>query len=137
MSNEFQKYSKGNETRYVLESASGGGTSAGAGATLSRPVGEVQSRNMSKKPENATAKPRNHVALNAAGRSGGGAHKNRKRELKIPWTGSIITRTLMILYLLCGSIATHCSASRFVLNNRYGVSSMNGLAYKLFLPNRA
>lgn len=44
MSNEFKKITSPNETRYVLESASGGGTSAGGIASVSSPMGGVRKR---------------------------------------------------------------------------------------------
>ena len=129
MSNEFRKYSKDNETRYVLESASGGSSSAGAIASVSKDMNLIQSRDMetetmmpsntfagSKKNKLGTAgqlkgsikrpahrgdlvggdaqqegkavkttpttAPRNYVAKNAAGRSGAGAHIDKKRAAK-------------------------------------------------------
>jgi hypothetical protein len=45
MNQEFKKIAKGDTTRYILESASGGGTSTGSGASVSKPVGGVQHRN--------------------------------------------------------------------------------------------
>lgn len=85
MSNEFRKYSKGSEIRYVLETSSGGVTGASnissspvtAGKTARRMEQEGKAVNTT-----PTTAPRNYVARNAAGRSGAGAHRDEKRAAK-------------------------------------------------------
>jgi len=88
MTNEFKKIDQGNITRYVLENASGGGTSSGSVASVSMPMGGMQRR----KGDNLIAQegdkkkvpastPRNFVAKNAKS-SGAGAHKDKKKEAK-------------------------------------------------------
>ena len=88
MTNEFKKIDQGDITRYVLENASGGGTSSGSVASVSMPIGGMQRR----KGDNLIAQegdkkkvpastPRNFVAKNAKS-SGAGAHKDKKKEAK-------------------------------------------------------
>jgi hypothetical protein len=86
MNNEFKKQTIGNITRYVLESASGGGTSAGSVASVSTALGGVQRRpkdsifaQEEKKKE--APKPRNFVAKNAK-MGGAGQHKDKKKAEK-------------------------------------------------------
>ena len=86
MNNEFRKQTIGNITRYVLESASGGGTSAGSVASVSTALGGVQHRpkdsifaQEEKKKE--APKPRNFVAKNA---KMGGAGKMKDKSKTIP-----------------------------------------------------
>jgi len=75
MNNEFKKIKNNNETRYVLETATAGATSAGVVATAEKELGEVQ-----KRTADAT-KPRNFVAKNAK-MGGAGKHKDKKKEQK-------------------------------------------------------
>ena len=79
MNNEFTKKQGPNETRYILEFASGGGTSSASIA--SSPTNQdsilVQSRSGPKE----VSKPRNFVAKHAQ-TSGAGAHKDRKKAAK-------------------------------------------------------
>ena len=87
MTNEFKKISQGDVTRYVLENASGGGTSAGSVASVSMPIGGMQRR----KGDNLIAQegdkkkvpastPRNFVAKNAK-TAGAGAHKDKSKTI--------------------------------------------------------
>jgi len=82
MNNEFKTKIYKDATVYVLESATGGSTSAG-GATLSKPLGKdqivMQSRNGPK--EIPASKPRNFVAKNAK-MGGAGQHKDKKKAEK-------------------------------------------------------
>ena len=71
MTTEFKKIKQGNITRYVLETATAGATSAGAIATSERSVGEVQAR-VPQKPRQGPLKPQ----------TGGGSHRDRKKEQK-------------------------------------------------------
>ncbi len=87
MTNEFKKISQGEITRYVLETATGGGTSAGSVASVSMPMGVTRKRGDNllaqegdKKTVPATT-PRNFVAKNAK-TSGAGAHKDKKKAAK-------------------------------------------------------
>ena len=88
MNNEFKKVSNGTETRYILESATAGSTSASSVANNPSSLGKVQRRN----PDNILAqegdkdkvpanKPRNFVAKNAK-MGGAGAHKDKKKAAK-------------------------------------------------------
>lgn len=77
----------GIDTRYVLETATGGGTSAGSVASVSMPMGGTRKRGDNllaqegdKKTVPATT-PRNFVAKNAKS-SGAGAHKDKKKAAK-------------------------------------------------------
>jgi len=88
MNNEFKKLSQGDVTRYVLENASGGGTSSGSVASVSMPMGGMQRRKgdnliaqESDKKKVPASTPRNFVAKNAKS-SGAGAHKDKKKEAK-------------------------------------------------------
>ena len=86
MNNEFKKTSQGEVTRYVLESASGGGTSAGGVASVSMPIGGTRKRGdnliaqegdkiivpVTQKPRLGPLKPQ----------TGGGAHRDKKKEKK-------------------------------------------------------
>jgi len=87
MTNEFKKISQGDVTRYVLENASSGGTSAGSVASVSMPIGGMQRR----KGDNLIAQeadkntvpastPRNFVAKNAK-TAGAGAHKDKSKTI--------------------------------------------------------
>lgn len=75
MTKEFKKLTKGDETRYVLETMTAGATGASSIATAEKDLGEVQRRN----PE--PPKPRNFVAKNAK-MGGAGAHKDKKKDQK-------------------------------------------------------
>ena len=89
MSTEFKKISSNqNQTVYVLESATGGDTSAGAVSSNTVAVGGVQRR----KPKDSiivqsyekkipASVPRNFVAKNAK-TGGAGAHKDKKKAAK-------------------------------------------------------
>lgn len=88
MNNEFTKIKNKTETRYVLETASAGGTSAGAIASVSSSVGGVRKRsdNILAQETDGTQKagpsrPRNFVAKNAKA-GGAGAHRDKKKEQK-------------------------------------------------------
>jgi hypothetical protein len=88
MNDEFKKLSQGDVTRYVLENASGGGTSSGSVASVSMPMGGMQRRKgdnliaqESDKKKVPASTPRNFVAKNAKS-SGAGAHKDKKKEAK-------------------------------------------------------
>jgi hypothetical protein len=86
MNNEFKKHSNGTETRYVLESASAGATSAGAVSTSAGSVGGIRKRgdNLLAQEANKKAeapKPRNFVAKNAM-MGGAGAHADKKKAQK-------------------------------------------------------
>jgi len=84
MNNEFKKTSQGEVTRYVLESASGGGTSAGGVASVSMPIGGTRKRGdnlIAQEEQKEAPKPRNFVAKNAK-MGGAGAHKDKKKAEK-------------------------------------------------------
>jgi len=87
MNNEFKKLSQGDVTRYVLESASSGGTSSGSIASTSMPIGGTRKRGdnliaqESNKDTVPASTPRNFVAKNAKA-GGAGAHKDKKRAEK-------------------------------------------------------
>jgi len=84
MNNEFKKISKDDVTRYVLESASGGGTSAGNVASVSKAMGGVQSRsNLLVQDTSQSLTPRSpvaHAAQKVA--KGSGKHTDRKQQSK-------------------------------------------------------
>ena len=87
MNNEFKQISKGDITRYVLESGSSGGTSSGSVASVSMPIGGTRKRGANLIAQEADKKtvpattPRNFVAKNAKS-SGAGAHKDKKKAAK-------------------------------------------------------
>ena len=87
MNNEFKQISKGDITRYVLESGSSGGTSSGSVASVSMPMGGTRKRGDNLITQEADKKtvpsstPRNFVAKNAKS-SGAGAHKDKKKAAK-------------------------------------------------------
>jgi hypothetical protein len=84
MNNEFKKISKDDTTRYILESASGGGTSAGSIATAPKSMGGVQRRdNLLVQDANQKLTPRSpvaHAAQKVA--KGSGRHTDRKQQSK-------------------------------------------------------
>lgn len=86
MKHEFTKIKLENETRYVLETSSAGGTSTAGGATVSQALGSVHRRTKeAAKPTSTPPTVRNPVAKNASAAIGGGAagsHKNRKKASK-------------------------------------------------------
>jgi len=72
MNNEFKKIKQQNNiTRYVLETATAGSTSAAMVPTMDKSVGEVQAR-VPQKPRQGPLKPQ----------TGGGAHRDKKKEQK-------------------------------------------------------
>jgi hypothetical protein len=83
MTKEFKVKKFKDATVYTLESASGGGTSAGAVASVSSPVGGVQRRAslVTSEEKKDAPKPRNFVAKNAK-MGGAGAHKDKKKDQK-------------------------------------------------------
>lgn len=85
MTNEFKKVKNDGETRYVLETATGGATSAGAVATVPGALDKVKKRGsilaQEAGKEKDAPKPRNFVAKNAK-MGGAGAHKDKKKEQK-------------------------------------------------------
>ena len=87
MNNEFKQISKGDITRYVLESGSSGDTSSGSVASVSMPIGGTRKRGANLIAQEADKKtvpattPRNFVAKNAKS-SGAGAHKDKKKAAK-------------------------------------------------------
>lgn len=88
MNTEFKKIDQNkNQTVYVLEDASSGGTSAGSVATVSKPLGGVRKRGQNliaqegDKDKIDAGKPRNFVAKNAK-MSGAGTHKDKKKAEK-------------------------------------------------------
>jgi len=86
MNNEFKKLSQGEVTRYVLENASGGGTSSGSVASVSMPIGGTRKRGNNLIAQEADKKtvpastPRNFVAKNAK-TAGAGAHKDKSKTI--------------------------------------------------------
>jgi hypothetical protein len=84
MNNEFKKISKDDTTRYILESASGGGTSAGSVASVSKSIGGVQRRdNLLVQDTSQKLTPRSpvaHAAQKVA--KGSGRHTDRKQQSK-------------------------------------------------------
>ena len=86
MSKEFKKIKSGKDTRYVLESASGGGTSSGSIASVSSAMGGTRKRGDNLLAQEAgnkkeAPKPRNFVAKNA---KMGGAGKMKDKAKTIP-----------------------------------------------------
>lgn len=84
MNNEFKKIKNNSETRYVLETATGGSSSAGVIATAPKRTGKVQARGSilaQESDKKKESKPRNFVAKNAK-MGGAGAHKDKKKEQK-------------------------------------------------------
>ena len=86
MNQDFKIKKYKDATVYTLESASGGGTSAGAVASVSSPFGGVRKRggNLIAQENDKKAeapKPRNFVAKNAK-MGGAGAHKDKKKAAK-------------------------------------------------------
>jgi hypothetical protein len=87
MKKEFSVKKYNEATVYTLESASGGGTSAGAVASVSMPMGGVRKRGdnliaqEANKDKVPATTPRNFVAKNAKS-SGAGAHKDKKKAEK-------------------------------------------------------
>jgi len=86
MNNEFKKTSQGEVTRYVLESASGGGTSAGGVASVSMPIGGTRKRG-----DNLIAQEGDKITVPVTQKprlgplrpqTGGGAHRDKKKEQK-------------------------------------------------------
>ncbi len=86
MNNEFKKIKSSEETRYVLESASSGGTSSGGIASVSSALGGPRKRGdnllaQEASKEKEAPKPRNFVAKNA---KMGGAGKMKDKSKTIP-----------------------------------------------------
>lgn len=87
MNNEFKKIKNNNETRYVLETMTAGGTGASNIATASGVAGKMQKRpgnilaQEADKQKVPAEKPRNFVAKNAK-MGGAGAHKDKKKAAK-------------------------------------------------------
>ena len=80
MKHEFTKIKSDNETRYVLETASAGGTGAGAVASVSQPLGAVQRRTREETVKvPVTQKPRQGVLKT---QTGAGQHRDKKKEQK-------------------------------------------------------
>ena len=83
MNNEFKKSKTNNETRYVLETATGGGTSAGSVASVPGALGGVRKREdniLAQEADKTSPKPRNFVAKNAK-MGGAGAHKDKSKTI--------------------------------------------------------
>jgi hypothetical protein len=83
MTNEFKKITGATETHYVLETATGGATSAGSIASVPGGVGKVQKRGnlLAQEEKKEAPKPRNFVAKNAK-MGGAGQHKDKKKAAK-------------------------------------------------------
>jgi hypothetical protein len=83
MTSEFKKIKNNEDTHYVLETATGGATSAGAVATVPGALGKVKKRedNILAQEKKETPKPRNFVAKNAK-MGGAGQHKDKKKAEK-------------------------------------------------------
>jgi hypothetical protein len=81
MTSEFKKIKDNNDTRYVLETATSGATSAGVVATApgKRREDNILAQEANKKKE--ATKPRNFVAKNAK-MGGAGQHKDKKKAVK-------------------------------------------------------
>jgi len=81
MTSEFKKIKDNNGTRYVLETATAGATSAGAVATAPGKKREdsILAQEANKKKD--APKPRNFVAKNAK-MGGAGQHKDKKKDVK-------------------------------------------------------
>ena len=82
MNNEFKKFISKNETRYVLETATSGGTSAGAVASNPGVVGELQLRlqELKAKIDVPTKKPRNPVGMGSTQGRGTQKHQDTQRK---------------------------------------------------------
>jgi len=78
MTSEFKKIKDNNDTRYVLETATAGATSAGVVATA---PGKKRSDSILAQEKKETPKPRNFVAKNAK-MGGAGQHKDKKKAAK-------------------------------------------------------
>ena len=83
MTSEFKKIKDNTDTRYVLETATSGGTSAGAIASVPGGLGKVQKRGnlLAQEEKKEAPKPRNFVAKNA---KMGGAGKMKDKNKIIP-----------------------------------------------------
>ena len=81
MNTEFKTKNYKDATVYVLENASGGSTSAGSVATVSKPLGKDQLVMQSRMGPKEAPKPRNFVAKNAK-MGGAGQHKDKKKAEK-------------------------------------------------------
>ena len=84
MKHEFKKIKGQSETRYVLETASAGGTSAGSVASVSGTLGGVRKRDnllAQEADKKSVPAPRNFVAKNAK-MGGAGQHRDKKKEQK-------------------------------------------------------
>lgn len=83
MNNEFKKIKNNSETRYVLETATGGATSAGSVASVPGALGGVKKRQdniLAQEADKPANKPRNFVAKNAK-MGGAGAHKDKSKTI--------------------------------------------------------
>ena len=78
MTSEFKKIKDNEDTRYVLETATAGATSAGVVATA---PGKKRSDSILAQEKKETPKPRNFVAKNAK-MGGAGQHKDKKKAAK-------------------------------------------------------
>ena len=87
MNNEFKKIKNNEDTRYVLENASSGGTSSGSVASVSMLIGSTRKRGDNILAQEADKKTvpvstlRNFVAKNAK-TGGAGQHKDKKKAEK-------------------------------------------------------
>jgi hypothetical protein len=79
MTNEFKKIQKDKETRYILETATGGASSTAGGSTVSHNLGQTQRRSASEATPTVPQKPRQgHLRP----QTGGGKHRDKKKEQK-------------------------------------------------------
>ena len=83
MNNEFKKIKVNDTTHYVLETATGGATSAGSIASVPGTTSKVQKRGnlLAQEEKKEAPKPRNFVAKNAK-MGGAGQHKDKKKAVK-------------------------------------------------------
>ena len=82
MNNEFKKIKTRNETRYILETASAGATSAGAVATAPSNLGALRRRleELKAKLSVPRAKPRNPVGMGSTQGRGTQKHQPNQRQ---------------------------------------------------------
>jgi len=82
MTNEFKKISNKEETRYVLETSSGGSSSAGSIASVSMPVGNIKRRPgdnlLTSESDTVKQKPRQGPLKT---QTGGGKHKDKTKTI--------------------------------------------------------
>ena len=85
MKHEFKKITNKNETRYVLETMTAGGTGASSIATAPGRLGELHKRlqELKDKISVPTTKPRNPAGMGSTPGRGTQVHKDKKHDQKM------------------------------------------------------